>query len=208
MNYSQFREKTKQLPFFRSNIFPHFTKKIAILRRQLVDWKKKGYVIQLKRSCYTLRKEDRQTGLSPYFLSNNLYSPSYISLETALSYYGFIPERVYAITAITSKKTQRFSNPFGKFIYHHLRPELYDDFVSHQDEFKNYFFIATPERAVIDFFYFKIRETVNIEKNIFFDSFRLQGLSILNKKKLKILSKKFNHKKLNNLVTLFIREIL
>lgn len=205
MHYTHFRDKIKSYPFFRSCLFEHLTDKPHILRRQLVDWLKKGYVIQLKRGMYALRLEDRSSFFSEYYLANNLYSPSYISLETALSYYQLIPERVQSITSITTKKTQQFQNSLGHFIYRHLKPNLYENFVVKQDEFKNNFYIATPEKAMIDFLYFKSKEMVKINADIFDMSFRFQNLQILNMDELKKVAKPFKQKKLLVLINLFIK---
>ena len=53
--------------------------------------------------------------INPFFLSNIIYGPSYISFQTALAYYGIIPERVYVITSATSNKhkSKEYINDFG-----------------------------------------------------------------------------------------------
>lgn len=207
MNYAEFRNKVKNYPFFRSNIFPHLTDNVSVLRRQVSEWVDKGYIIQLKRGMYTLCNEDRVKGFSNYFLANNLYTPSYVSLESAMSYYGFIPELVPATTSISSKKTQRFANNFGSFIYHHVAAKLFGGFVLKKDEYGNGFFIATPERALVDFLYFKTRGMVKIEEDILDVSFRLQNLELLNKPKLKETALQFKQKKLNQLINWVINSI-
>lgn len=204
MNYAQFRNKVKYYPFFSSSIFKYLTKDPDILRDQIVDWVRKGYVISLKRGVYTLNDDDRKVGVSQYFLANNLYSPSFISLESALSYYGLIPEGVYAITSITSKKTQNFENDFGHFIYHHLKQSLFDNFVSEKDEYSNIFNIAVPEKAIIDFFYFRTKGMRKIKDDIFEVSFRLQNLEILDKNKIKNIADLFHNNRLNKIVEMFI----
>jgi predicted transcriptional regulator of viral defense system len=204
MKYSEFRDKVKSYPLFRSNILEHLTDKPAILRRQLVDWVKQGKVVQLKKGMYTLSSEDRSVNLSQYYLANHLYSPSYISLETALSYYGLIPERVCAITSVSTKKTQRFKNTYGVFIYRHLKQAAYKDFEVVEDEYKNIFYIASPEKAIVDFFYFKVGELKEIDLDIFEQAFRLQNLQTLNKNKLKRIVAYFRHKKLSQIITLLI----
>lgn len=207
MNYTEFREKVKKYPFFRSNIFEHLTNKPAVLRRQVSDWLKKGYVLQLKRGMYTLREDDRTAKLSAYLLANALYSPSYISLETALSYYGFIPERVPIITSIASKKTQQFSNPCGDFIYRHLKHACYGGFITQQDEYGNNFFIATKEKAMVDFLYLKSLEGGTYDKSIFDLSYRLQNMDTLDKNTLQTLAKQYGQPRLCHLVELLIQQI-
>jgi len=204
MDFEDFKAKVRKFPFFRSNIFMHLDKNTGFLRRQVSEWVDKGYLLQLKRGIYALRAEDQTNPLSAYFLANQLYSPSYISLESGLSYYGFIPERVEAITSVTSKKTQQFSNPMGNFIYRHIKPELFEDFIPKKDEYNQTFFIASPERCIIDFFYFKSRELEKIDEDLFDISFRFQHLEHLNKQKLKAISKKFDQKKLSKLTAIFL----
>jgi len=205
MNYREFRTATKNYPFFRSSIFMHITNNAALLRVQLVDWVKRGYVIKLKKGFYTLNENDREAQFSQFFLANNLYLPSYISLESALSYYRMIPEKVMATTSISSKKTQRFVNSYGNFIYHHIAPKLFGDFVTVPDEFGNKFYLATPERALVDFLYFK--GTGEIKEEIFEDSFRLQNTENVNLERLKNIGKKFNSAKLEHLISLLIKKI-
>jgi hypothetical protein len=207
MKYAEFREKVKNYPFFRSHIFEHLTGKPLILRRQLVDWLKKGSVVQLKRGMYTLRQEDRSSHFSELYLANNLYAPSYISLETALSYYQLIPERVNATLSITTKKTQHFQNSFGYFSYRHIKQSLFENFIMKQDEFNNIFFIATPEKAVVDFLYFKSKEITTISDDVFELSFRFQNLDTLNAGELKRIARNFKQKKLLKLIDLLIKQM-
>lgn len=205
MRYDEFRNKIKEYAFFRSNTFEHITDNSNLLRRQMVDWAKRGYIIKLKKSFYTLNDNDRKARFSLFFLANNLYLPSYISLESALSYYRMIPEKIAAVTSISSKKTQRFTNAYGNFIYHHISPKLYGDFVAEQDEFGNKFYLATPERAVVDFLYFK--GIGGIKADIFEDSFRWQNTEKLNLKQLRIMGEKFNSPRLAQLIDLLIKKI-
>ena len=60
---------------------------------------KKNNLIKIKRGLYETNKN-----ADPFVIANVLLSPSYISFETALAYYGMIPERVYAIKSASFKK--------------------------------------------------------------------------------------------------------
>jgi len=72
--------------------------------------------LQTDNSCYTfsdfLGKPD-----CAYLFANKMYQPSYISLHSALAFYGIIPEAVVQITSVSSMKTAFFRNPFGEFSY-------------------------------------------------------------------------------------------
>jgi len=200
MKYSEFRARVQDYPVFRSNIFPHLTDNVGLLRRQVSAWKKKGYVEQLKRGVYTLRQEDRNVGLSGYFLANYLYTPSYISLESALSFYGLIPEAVYGITSVTSRKTQRFNNTLGDFTYHHIKSSVYGGYHTELDEFSNHFYMASREKAVIDFLYFRLSTFSITDYDVFALSFRFQNLDTLNKARLRDITIEFNNKKLQDIM--------
>lgn len=207
MKYDNFRKLVSNYPVFSSRLFDHLTNNVPLLRRQVTDWVKKGVIFQLKRGLYTLKEEDRQAGLSRYFLAGQIYTPSYIGLETALSYYGIIPEAVHTITSMTTKKTQTFNNPFGHFIYHHIKQELYGDYVKQQDEFGYSFLIATAERAIVEFLYLRLRDIKKFDEDLFETSFRFQNLETINCKKLQEIAKRFNKTKLSQAITLLIKTI-
>ena len=162
-------------------------------------------MVQLKRGMYTLREQDRSANFSRQFLANQLYTPSYVSLESALSYYNMIPEAVFAVTSVSSKKTQRFTNELGQFLYHHIKPSIYGGYVAEQDEFGNTFYIASREKALVDFLYFRARGLKFIDASIFEASFRLQNLNALDAKKLLAITGMFSQKKLLKLVELLIK---
>ena len=88
-----------------------------------------------------------------------------------------------------------------------LKPILYKNFVVKQDEYKNNFYIATPEKALIDFLYFKAKEIKKVIDDIFDLSFRLQNLQIINVDKLKQIAEEFEQKKLLKLVDLLIKHL-
>jgi predicted transcriptional regulator of viral defense system len=84
--------------------------------------------------------------------ANKIYTPSYISLESALSYYGFIPELVSGITSVSTKKSQKFNTAIGAYRYQRIKPGLFWGFqlVDHGVwRIK----LAEPEKALMDFFY-------------------------------------------------------
>lgn len=97
-----------------------------------------------------------------YYISNNIYDPSYISMEMALSHYHLIPEWVFTITAVSSKKTQEFNTQFGKFSYHSIKKNLMFGYALKKIWNHNYK-IAEIEKAVLDFLYFK--PDIATEKN-------------------------------------------
>ena len=137
-----------------------------------------------------------------------MYIPSYVSLESALWFYGLIPEFVAKTTSITTRNTCRFQNDFGVFSYQHLKPECYSGFLGLKDENDFNILIASPEKAVVDFLYFNLSK-FNLSKNdIFKESYRFQNYENLSKMKIKKFGRLFNSKKLNSICQLFIEEVL
>ena len=84
-------------------------------------------------------------------VANSLYTPSYVSFDYALSFYGMIPERVSEITSATSKNEKLFETPIGRFSYKKVSIEAYSlgvDWI--YDDIEGGKFIATPEKALCD----------------------------------------------------------
>ena len=112
---------------------------------------KNGELIRLKKGVYCISKEYRDTPLDLISVSTMLYSPSYVSFEFALSYYGLIPERVEEVTCATTKMNKLFETPIGRFSYKKIPLKAYSlaiDWI--YDEKLGGRFIATPEKALCD----------------------------------------------------------
>ena len=196
MKFRDFRDKVKNLPYFRSNILAHLESKNKKLEVQLSHWVKKGYVIKLRQGLYTLSPSESQRESALLTIANNIYSPSYISLEYALQFYGFIPERVKLITSVTPNKTAKFDNELGCFSYRSIKQTAFCSFTQQEDKAGNKFLIATKEKALLDFLYFATKHIRLVNKDIFEDSFRLQNLETVSCDQLLILAESFKQKKL------------
>ena len=104
-----------------------------------------GDLFQLRRGLYAVRRD-----LNPLCLTASIYGPSYISFETALSYYGLIPEAVYEITSATLKRPKEFQNCFGRFRYRRVPESVYAIGIERVTESEIPFLIASPTKAVCD----------------------------------------------------------
>jgi len=200
MNFRDFKEKVKGFPFFGSDVAEIFSLSPQVMRNQLTRWREQGLLLEIKRGLYALAESERQTGLSREIVAANIYQPSYISLESALSIYKLIPERVMAITSITTRKTKEFHNPTGAYVYRHLKPALYFGFVAKHDQFGFPYFIAEPEKALLDYLYLNLGKINSDGKEYFNESLRLQNRSALNKKQLSNYAQRFAIKKLNRIL--------
>jgi hypothetical protein len=81
---------------------------------------KSDVLVLLKRGVYITGKVSKADKPSPFLLANHLLGPSYVSLESALSYWGLIPEAVYETTSVTIQKSKIFNTQAGRFSYTNL----------------------------------------------------------------------------------------
>ena len=141
-------------------------------RVKINDLLKKGKIIRVKKGLYVFGPELAREPYSKEVLANLIYGPSYISLEYALSFYDLIPERVEAVTSITSKRKKFFNTPVGIFSYRYINPSIYSYGVTLYEVDKNHsILIASKEKALSDMLYFfgKIKDETQIKKYLFED---------------------------------------
>lgn len=205
MKFQEFKKKISKFPVFSSSHLSAFEENTQLLKNQLSSWCKKKLIIKLKRGLYILNPEDRKLNPSSLFIAMQLTSPCYISTQYALSYYGLIPERVTDITCITTKKTNSYENELGTFVYQHLKLAVFNGFKELKDENNLPYFMAEPEKALIDFFYLNLKSFKGKNSSVFKLSFRLRKNVKLNTKKLLFYAKIFNNKTLLKIVNSCIK---
>jgi predicted transcriptional regulator of viral defense system len=180
MNYLDFKNRMFDLGCF--NTHQVYAWKPDFDRNNFVRWVKKGLLIRLRQGYYTF-PEYRSKSDFTLFFANRIYRPSYISLHTALAFYGIIPEAVVQITSVTSLKTVSFQNSFGEYQYKSVRDDLmfgYDikPFASGQS-----LQLAQPEKALLDLLYLypfyntkQEMENLRLDEDFLMDELDLQRL--------------------------------
>lgn len=152
MNFNQFKQHFE--PFRVFSLGDILKWKNRFDTRRLVEWQDKGYIVKIINRWYMF-VTPKTTTTFDYLIANRIYSPSYISFQSAWAYYGLIPEGVYSVTSATSLKTHTFKTPVGVFSYRHLKPSLHFGYrISHADG--QAFKIAEPEKLVIDHLYLDV----------------------------------------------------
>lgn len=112
---------------------------------------KKGELTTLKKGLYIPGPNINVRKPEPFLVANHLWGPSYVSLETALSYWSFIPERVYEISSVTIKATKTYKTDIGRFSYLHTVLPYYSFGIrSIQLTPRQVILIASPEKALCD----------------------------------------------------------
>lgn len=173
-------------------------------RIQLDRWAKKGYLRKIKRSfyCFDYQKLNRDF---LFCAANKIYAPSYVSLEMALKFYGLIPEEIFQITSVSTKKIAGFETDIGNFRYRHITPSLYWGY--RLVEFgKQKILIAEPEKAVLDYLYVNpnLKTAADFEgMRINIDEFKRQ----INQEKLQKYLETFENRALTRRAGIFLTTI-
>ncbi len=142
-------------------------------RNNLVRWTSHGLLIRLRQGYYTFPEYLGKADYSFYF-ANRMYRPSYVSLHSALAFYGMIPEAVTQVTCITSLKTASFTNPAGIFTYRSVRDDLMFGYLTRPISDCHNVLFATPEKALTDLLYlYPFYDSVNEMEELRLDDYFL-----------------------------------
>lgn len=114
----------------------------------------RGEVWRIHRGLYCLAGRYTHARVDPLELAQRIHGPSYVSLESALSHHGWIPEAVRAITSVTLGRARSFDTPLGRFTYTRVPQRSFLSGVRRlSTEGGGAFFLATPLKAVADYVY-------------------------------------------------------
>ncbi len=150
MSFLEFKDKMFALACF--SIHQVYAWKPGFDRNNLTRWVKKGYLLRLRQGYFAFAEYKGKSDYALYF-ANRMYRPSYISLHTALAFYGLIPEAVVQITSVTSIKTASFKNDFGEYSYRNVKESLMFGYELKPMADKRVIQFATPEKALLDLLY-------------------------------------------------------
>lgn len=152
MKYLELQGKIKENLFTYLDVLKAFTDEEELaIKTQLYRFVKKGLLTKIKRGIYCFDAKS----VDELELADRLYEPSYISLETALNYYGIMPDIPQGITSVNLTTTKKIINKFGSFYYTKIKPSLFFGFISVESATGSFFQIAKKEKALLDFFYIR-----------------------------------------------------
>ncbi len=200
MKFYELEKKIKKAYFTDSdiklygfNVYPY----------QFSLWIKDKKLGRIKRGIYYF--EERKLEITAEEVAGLIYGPSYISLESALSRYNFIPEKVFSVTSVTTKRTNKFNNYFGKFIYRKINRKLFWGY--NPIETKNgKYLLADPEKALLDYLYLNLNQFNKWEdvEEVRFNYIEIKDK--INKDRIKKYSAIFNIKKLDRIVNSILKQ--
>jgi len=202
MKYRDFKAQFQGLPYFTHQSLVLLGHPMQTLQNQMRLWEKRGYLLRLRRGWYTLAEHERSVSADLLVLASHMVTPSYVSLEWALSFYGLIPEQATLVTSVTTQKTQFYRTPIGSFQYRNIKLSGFNGFVEKRSADGFVSFLATPEKALVDFIYYHLSEIDPKESAIFESSYRFHHLSNLDWQKIHRFSDNLGSKKLTKVIRL------
>lgn len=119
-------------------------------RNKIANLEIEGKLIRLKRGLYVVSPSVSGKLLSTELIANHIYGPSYVSMESALRYYGLIPESIHIVRSIALKRSRNFENSISKFEYINCRDDYFPVGIKQEIVGDYSFLIASPEKALCD----------------------------------------------------------
>lgn len=142
------------------------------VRRQLSRWVRSGRIYQLRRGLYMLAPPYQTIIPHPFLVANALMPGSYVSEQSALAFYGLIPEYTPRTLSVT---TLRPAQREGGFQFQHLASHLFFGYELVELPQGQQAFVATPEKGVLDLAHL----TPNSDTPNYLNQLRLQNLERL-----------------------------
>ncbi|HEY5234737.1 MAG TPA: hypothetical protein VIJ14_01055 [Rhabdochlamydiaceae bacterium] len=171
---------------FDYQILMHYLKEYKKPRDKVTLLIKDKTIIRVKKGLYIFGPDYRRSAISQEILANLIYSPSYISLEYALSKYGLIPERAYVVTNICLHRSRTFKTTVGVFAYKTRSLSTYPLGIRRVEiPQEGSYLIADPEKALVDLIS-QVKGLKNVQqmKEYLYENMRMEqsDLKKLNKK--------------------------
>lgn len=169
MEFEQLLSLVPDTGLFRTGHLLAGVRNPSSVRRQLGRWVTNGRVVQLRRGVYQLADPFRKVTPHPFVVANFLRRGSYVSLQSALSHYGMIPEYVPVTTSVSGNRPEMLATPMGRFQFRHLGPPFLFGFGEEETAPGQSAFLATPAKALVDL----IHLTPRADDPDFLDELRL-----------------------------------
>jgi predicted transcriptional regulator of viral defense system len=201
MDFEQLLELVGEEPIFETALLMAGRVKPKMIHLQLSRWTKSGRVIQLRRGLYALAPPYQKVKPHPFLIANRLQRASYVSGQSALAFYGLIPETAYATLSVTAGRPEVLETPLGIFEYRHVKPELLRGYRMIDLGRIQQALAARPEKALLDLVYLQ----PGGDDPRFLRELRLQNLERLDLGELRSQAETFGSLKLNRAVEAITR---
>lgn len=153
MEFTELLEIVQDEPVFETGLLLSGDVNPREIHRQLSRWRQAGKIYQLRRGLYSVAPPYQKVKPHPFLVANRMLPASYVSLQSALSYYGMIPEHVPVTTSITTGRPAQWETPLGVFVYRRIQVDFFDGYRFMDLGENQQAFIAAPEKALLDLIY-------------------------------------------------------
>lgn len=161
----------------------------------------------MRNDVYLITQAFRQKLPDTFELAQLIWGPSYVSFESALSYYGWIPEAVYVISSACSKKGKSVTTPIGIFSFEHIPIDAFSMGLHYVQEDSGCYLIAQPWKAVADMIYSRYKTWENLTQ--FSEDLRIERetLTSSNIELLRYLSENYSSLRTRKILNQFYMEL-
>jgi predicted transcriptional regulator of viral defense system len=177
MKFEQLLDIVADQPLFETSLLLSGDVNPNDIRRQLSRWVSSGRLKQLRRGLYTLAPSYQKISPHPFLIANFLMPGSYVSMQSALAYYGLIPEYAARTWSVTTGRPAQWD---GGFHFQHLAPHLFFGYQRVKLPQEQSAFVSTPEKAILDLTHL----TPDADDIDYMRQLRLQNLNQLNLERL------------------------
>jgi len=160
-------------------------------KRSITRYIDAGFLVKARKGFYFIKANPPHE----FEIANKIYQPSYISFETALSFYGIIPETIYEVVSATSRITRAFNVNDIKYSYKKIKKDCFNGYKPIKIKDATVL-IAEPEKALVDYLYLVVLGKRKL-------AYERVDLSKIKKSKLLSYAKQFQKKKIKEIINNF-----
>ncbi|MFH0795962.1 MAG: hypothetical protein V2A65_02775 [Candidatus Omnitrophota bacterium] len=176
MEFEELVKTVGEEPVFETGLLLAGVVNPADVRRQLSRWVTTGKAWQLRRGLYTLAPPFQKVKPHPFVVANHLVRCSYVSMQSALAYYGLIPEYVPLVTSVTAGRPGHWDTMLGSYDFHHIKAGMFLGYKLTLLTAGQEAFVATREKALLDLVYLQVGR----DSDGYLTELRLERLDSLN----------------------------
>jgi predicted transcriptional regulator of viral defense system len=200
MNFQTLLTLVGDEPVFETSFLLAGNASPAQIRLQLNRWINRGKVIQWRRGVYSLAPPYQKETPHPFVIANHLQPASYVSGQSALSFYGLIPDIAQTVISVGSGRSEHITNPLGRFIFRHIKPAGVFGYTLAPVTALQKATIAEPEKALLDLLYLQ----PGSDSLPFLNELRLQNIDGLDTSRLSSMADRFQSPKMQRAADLLL----
>lgn len=209
MDFDHLMEIVRDEPVFETGLLLAGDVDPNHIRRQLTRWTNNGRLYQLRRGLYALAPPYQKTKPHTFTVANRMVPGSYVSCQSALAYYGLIPEYVPSVVSVCTGRPRSWDTPLGTFFFRHVHRKYFFGYKRIKPYGDQQAIVAEADKALLDLIYL----TPGGDTEEYIHSLRLQNLEQLDLQSIERTAEKFKKPKLlraaqnlNSVITRTMRE--